>query len=56
VGAADGAGGGLGHAEVPDLAGRDELGDGAGDVLDRHVRVHPVLVVQVDHVGAEAAQ
>ena len=34
----------------------DELFDRAGDVLDRHVGVHAVLVVQVDHVDAEAAQ
>jgi hypothetical protein len=45
---ADGPGAGLGHAEVPDLARCDEFGDGAGDVLSRHVRVHPVLLVQVN--------
>ncbi len=39
-----------------DLAGVDELLDGAGDVLDRRLRVDAVLVVQVDRVGAEAAQ
>jgi len=56
VGAADGAGGGFGHAEVLDLAGSDELLDCSGDVLDGHVGVHAVLVVQVNHVFAEAAQ
>ena len=30
--------------------------DGAGDVLDRHVGVHSVLVQHVDVVGAEVAQ
>jgi hypothetical protein len=56
VGAADGPGAGLGHAEVPDLARCDEFGDGASDVLSRHVRVHPVLLVQVNYVRADAAQ
>ena len=55
VGAADRAGAGLGQAEVADLARRDQLADGAGDVLDRHVRVDPVLVEQVDRVDAAAA-
>ena len=49
---ADGGRGRLGQAEVPDLAGPDQLLDGAGDVLDRHVRVDAVLVEQVDVVGA----
>ena len=50
------AGGGLGQAEVPDLARLDEFLDGAGDVLDRHVRVDPVLVVQVDACRPEPLQ
>ena len=56
VGAADGRGAGLGQAEVPDLAGRDELLDRAGDVLDGHLRVDAVLVEQVDDVGAKASK
>ena len=56
VGAADGARAGLGQAEVPYLARRDELRDCPGDVLDRHLRVDAVLVQQVDPVGAQAPQ
>ena len=39
-----------------DLAGLDELLDGAGDVLDGDVRVDAVLVEQVDGVGPQATQ
>jgi hypothetical protein len=39
-----------------DLARCDEFGDDAGDVLSRHVRVHPVLLVKVNYVRADAAQ
>ena len=48
MGAADGLHAGLRKTEVLDLAFGDQLLDGAGDVLDRHVRVDPVLVEQVD--------
>jgi hypothetical protein len=41
---------------VADLAGLDELLDRARDVLDRDVGVDPVLVKEVDHVGAQPAQ
>jgi hypothetical protein len=41
---------------VAHLAARDELADGAGDVLDRHVRVDAVLVEHVDRVDAEPLQ
>jgi hypothetical protein len=44
---ADGTGRGLRHAEVLHLARRNQVGDGAGDVLDRHLGVHAVQVVQV---------
>jgi hypothetical protein len=54
--AADGAHARLGHSEVADLPGLDQFLDGAGDVLDRHLRVDAVLVEQVDGVGAEPAQ
>ena len=43
----------LGQAEVADLAGLDELGHGADGLLDRHGRVDPVLVVEVEVVDAE---
>ena len=54
--AADGAHARLRQAEVADLAGVDEFGDGAGGVLDRDLRVDAVLVEQVDGVDAEPAQ
>ena len=38
---------------MPDLACLDQLPDRAGDVLDRHVRVDPVLVEEVDAIGPE---
>ena len=56
VRAADGLGTRLGHTEMPDLARGDELLDRAGHVLDRHVRVDPMLVEQVDEVEAEPLQ
>jgi hypothetical protein len=56
VGAADGGSPGFGHAEVLDLACLDELLDRARGLLDRDVGVDAVLVVQVDHVGAESTQ
>jgi hypothetical protein len=52
----DGAGGGLRHAEVLHLARRDQVIHRAGHLLDRHVRIDPVLVVQIDHVQPEPAQ
>ena len=55
VGAADGRGAGLGQAEVLHLARVDQLLDRAGDVLDRHVGVDPVLVEQVDRGRSAAA-
>ena len=56
VGAADRLGAGLGQADVPDLALGDQLGQRADGLLDRRVRVDPVLVVEVDAVGAEPLQ
>jgi hypothetical protein len=38
------------------LPGRDELPHRTGDVLDRHLRVHPVLVEQVDRLDAQPLQ
>ena len=34
----------------------DQLGHRADGVLDRHLRVDPVLVVEVDHVDPQPAQ
>jgi hypothetical protein len=41
---------------VPDLALRDEVTDGRGDVFDRYVWVDPVLVEQIDAVGPQPLQ
>ena len=48
VGAANGFRAGFGQAEVLDLAGLNQFLHRAGDVFDRHVRVDPVLIEQVD--------
>jgi hypothetical protein len=44
---------GLRHAEVLHLALRDEVLNGAGDVLDRDVRIDPMLVEEVDGFDAQ---
>ena len=46
----------LGEAEVADVAGLDHLLDGPDRLLDRHGRVDPGRLVEVDIVGAEPAQ
>ena len=46
----------LGKPEVADLALLDELHHRAHALLDRHVRIAAVHVVEVDAVGAEPAQ
>ena len=56
MGAAERLNAGLRHAEMLDLALGDQVLDRAGDVLDRHVRVDPVLVEQVDGLDAEPLQ
>jgi aryl-alcohol dehydrogenase-like predicted oxidoreductase len=53
VGAADRGGACLGQADVADLAVGDQPGQSADGLLDGSVAVDPVLVVQVDVVGAE---
>ena len=47
---------GFGQSEVADLAGGDEVADGAGDVFDGDVGVDAVLVEEVDVVGAKPAE
>ena len=56
MGATDGGGSGLGHAEVLDLAGLDQLPDRARDLLDRYVGVDPVLIEQVDRLDPQPLQ
>ena len=56
MGAADGADAGLGQAEVAYLAHGDEFADRPGDLFDRDLGVDPVLVQQVDVIGAQPPQ
>src|SRR5439155_799857 len=56
VGPPNGRRRGLRQAEVADLAGAHQLRHGADRVLDRHLGVHAVLVVQVDVIHAEARE
>jgi len=56
VGAAQGVGARFGEPEGGDLAGGDQVLDGAGDLLDGNIRIDAVLVEQVDAIGAESAQ
>jgi hypothetical protein len=42
--------------EMLDLPFRDQVLEGAGDVLDRHVRIDAVLVEEVDQVDLEPLQ
>ena len=46
----------LGQSEVADLARADQLGHGAPCLLDRHLRIHAVQLVEIDRVDAEPAQ
>ena len=46
----------LGQPDVADLAGPDELGERADRILDRNLRVDPMLVVEVDRRHAKAAE
>ena len=46
---------GLRHSEMLHLALRDEILDGPGDLLDRNVRIDPMLVDEVDGFDAEVA-
>ena len=52
----DGLRGGLGEPEEANLAGVDQLGHRPHGLLDRHLGVHPVLVVEVDVIDAEALE
>jgi len=50
---ADGRDRSLGQAQVTNLTCYDQAAHCAHRILDGHVRVHPVLVVEVDHVHAK---
>jgi hypothetical protein len=47
---------GFRQAEMSDLAFADEVFHRAGDVLDRHVRIHAMLVEEIDAVGPQPLQ
>jgi hypothetical protein len=56
MGTTDGPDARFRQAEMLHLAGRDQLLDGARDVLDRHIRVDAVLVEDVDAISLQALQ
>jgi hypothetical protein len=56
VGTADGFRSSLGQSEVADLALPHQIGHGPDRLLDWHLRVDAVLVVQVDDVNLEPLQ
>ena len=56
VGAADVGDAGFGQTEEAHLSLPDQLADRAGHLFDRHGRIDPVLVEQIDVVGAEPPQ
>jgi len=43
----------FGEAKVLDFAGLDQVFDRPGDLFDRHVRVDPVLIVQVNRLDSK---
>ena len=47
---------GLAQAEIPDLTLFDQPRHGADRVLNRHGRIDPVLVIEVDDINAEALE
>src|SRR5680860_364479 len=47
---------GLGHTNVPDLPGCNEVGHRPDRFLDWHGRVHPMDVVQIDVIDTESCQ
>src|SRR5438477_319 len=56
LGAADRAHAGFGHAEVLHLALRNQFLDRARHVLDRDVRVDPMLIIEIHDVRPETLQ
>ena len=55
-GAADRRRADLGKPDMADIAGLDQIGDGADGLLDRHVRIEPRGPVDVDVIGPQALQ
>ena len=54
--APQGRGADLGQAEMAHLTGGHEFGHRADRFLDRHARVEPVQIVQIDRFDTETAQ
>ncbi len=53
MGAANGARACFGQAEVQNLTLLDQLFNRTGDILDWHLRIDTVLVVEVDAIGSQ---
>jgi len=47
---------GFGHAEMLDLAGRDQFLYRTRDILDRHVRIDATLIEEIDLLDAQALE
>src|SRR5260370_37297904 len=56
VGAPDALRPGLAQPQMPDLTLFDEPGHRADGVLDRHCRIDPVLVIEIDDIDTEALE
>src|SRR5580693_9781975 len=54
--ASDGIGPGFGQAEMPDLAGEDQVLDGSGNIFDRHSWIDPMLIKQINDIGPKPLQ
>src|SRR5581483_2962291 len=54
--ASDGRGTGLRHAEVLDLTFPDEVLYCACHIFDGHIRIHTMLIEQIDRVGLQPLQ
>ena len=47
---------GLRQADVADVAGLYHVGDGADGVLDRHLRIDPRGLIEIDIIGAQSLE
>src|SRR5277367_3762590 len=47
---------GLRHSEVPHLALADQILHGAGDILNGHIGIYPMLIEEIDCIGAQSLQ
>jgi hypothetical protein len=53
MGGTDGRHAGFRQAKVLDLAGFDQVLDRAGRILDRHIRIDAMLMVEIDCVDLQ---